>query len=272
MATWENPAVYVSSNVIPLSLWLYQAEFLGESVEHLGALLPGQQVLPHEVGLAIGGGSRAGKNAVLHRKLPGLLAPLAAVVVPQAFPVLRHSRVKHLVEFLLVHIIVLLVFAVIVCPGVHYPVVGTLVPESGRVSVHPPVLGTGGVVDPDFAVCPPDQNEVASACPVALFHECDKVVPLPEVVQRLVVDGGPGLVVGVGPAQLPALDAEGRQLRGKVAVVGPLPLGLVPVGHGPGAGVYWGVGLAGQGLDDHGSAGGATAGAADGGPLSGDLV
>ena len=108
---------------------------------------------------------------------------------------------------------------------------------------------------------------MATAGPCAFFHQGDQVIALLQILQGLVVDLGLGVVVAIGPGQLPAFDAKLCELRGEVVVIGPRLQGLIPMGDRPGAGVLRGVGLAGQRFDQHGGSGGTAPGVPDGAAL-----
>ena len=106
-----------------------------------------------------------------------------------------------------------------------------------------------------------------AAGPGPLLHQGDSVVALFQILHRLVKGRGLGVVVGVHPVQLPALDTVGRKLRGKVGVIGAVAQGLVPVVHGPFAGVLRRDVLPRQGGQQHGRCGRAAPAVPDGGVL-----
>ena len=161
---------------------------------------------------------------------------------------------------------------VVVGPGIDYPVIGGLVAEGGRVAVQALVFGAGRVIDADFVVRPPNHHEMAAASPCPFFHQGNQVVALFQILQGLVVNLGLGVVVAVRPGQLPALDTELCELGSKVGVIGAGLEGLITMGNRPGAGVLWGVGLAGQGFNQHGRRRGTAPGVANGGRFAGHPI
>lgn len=63
---------------------------------------------PHHVRLSVHCGSVSGKQPDAYTPVPRFLGPVAAVVVPKTFEMIRHGGGEHLIEFCLVHILVLL--------------------------------------------------------------------------------------------------------------------------------------------------------------------
>ena len=169
--------------------------------------------------------------------------------------------------FFVRHVLLSLLLLVI-CAGIHPPIIFDLTPENPRIALSPGLPGAGRIIDVDLVVCPPHHHEMPAGSPQSLVHQSDEVIALLQHGQRLRMVGVIRFSVGICPVQHIAFDAECLKLGLEVGVIGSLLQSFVAMLDRPLAGIHRREGFARERLNQHGRGGGATAGAADRGILT----